>query len=83
MTNINVTARNPANRTLNTTTRPFLKWLALCASTALVACAGINATSPEDVVKQRVNERWKALVSGDFARSYSYTSPSFRGLISR
>ena len=83
MTNINITARNPANPKLNATTRPILKWLALCASTALVACAGINATSPEEVVKQRVNERWKALVSGDFARSYSYTAPSFRGLISQ
>ena len=83
MTNINITARNPANRTLNTTTRPLLKWLALCASTALVACASMGAGSPEDVVKQRVNERWKSLVSGDFARSYSYTAPSFRGLISQ
>ena len=64
-------------------TTSVLKWLALCATATLVACVGIGATSPEDVVKQRANERWKALVAGDFSRSYSYTSPSFRGLISQ
>lgn len=63
--------------------RPVLNWLALCAAATLVACAGFGATAPEDVVKQRANERWKTLVAGDFSRSYSYTAPSFRGLISQ
>lgn len=63
--------------------RRALKWLSLCAAATLVACAGFGANSPEDVVKQRANERWKALVTGDFSRSYSYTAPSFRGLISQ
>ena len=43
----------------------------------------MTTAPPEEVVKQRVNERWKALVSGDFSRSYSLTSPSFRGLITQ
>ena len=77
------TSKNRGKCLTKASTSPILKWLALCASTALVACAGVTSTSPEDVVKQRVNERWKTLVSGDFARSYSYTSPSFRGLISQ
>lgn len=83
MKNTKISTQNPGKGALKVATMPVLKWLALFASTALVACAGISATSPEEVVKQRVNERWKALVSGDFARSYSYTSPSFRGLISQ
>ena len=77
------TANNPGKPLINPSKRPILNWLALCASTALVACASMGAGSPEDAVKQRVNERWKALVSGDFARSYAYTAPSFRGLISQ
>ena len=60
-----------------------MKWLAIFAPIALAACVGMNPTSPEEVVTQRVNERWKALVSGDFSRSYGYTSPSFRSLISQ
>ena len=83
MKNTEMTPQNPGERALNAKTRPILNWLALCASTALVACASIGPATPEDVVKQRVNERWKALVANDFSRSYSYTSPSFRGLISQ
>ena len=63
--------------------RPPLKCLAFLAPVALVACVGMSPTSPEEAVTQRVNERWKALVSGDFSRSYAYTSPSFRSLISQ
>ncbi len=77
------TAQNVSKPTPYSMKRPVLKWLALCAAATLVACAGIGATSPEDVVKQRANERWKTLVAGDFSRSYSYTAPSFRGLISQ
>ncbi len=75
--------QNPRKRTINASKQSALKWLVLSASAVLVACAGVTATAPEEVVKQRVNERWKTLVSGDFARSYSYTAPSFRGLISQ
>ena len=72
-----------AKRQIGTSAKLGLKWLALCTSMALAACAGISQPSPEELVKQRVNERWKTLVSGDFARSYSYTAPSFRSLISQ
>lgn len=78
-----ITTKTPGKRQISTSARPVLKCLALCTSVALAACAGISQSSPEEVVKQRVNERWKTLVSGDFARSYGYTAPSFRGLISQ
>ena len=71
------------NRVINVPAKRVLKWLGVCTSVALVACAGVSQSSPEETVKQRVNERWKTLVSGDFARSYAYTAPSFRGLISQ
>ena len=83
MTNTLNTAQNPLKHPVNASTRPVLKWLVHCAAATMVACASMGPATPEDVVKQRVNERWKALVSGDFARSYSYTAPSFRGLISQ
>ena len=77
------TVKNSTKRLVNTPVAPVAKWLALCLSATLVACAGMTTAPPEEVVKQRVNERWKALVSGDFSRSYSLTSPSFRGLITQ
>ena len=83
MTNTLNTAQNPLKHPVNASTRPVLKWLVLCAAATMVACASMGPATPEDVVKQRVNERWKSLVSGDFARSYGYTAPSFRGLISQ
>ena len=73
----------PTKSLINTRVAHVAKWLILCTSAALVACAGMTAAPPEEVVKQRVNERWKTLVSSDFARSYSYTAPSFRALISQ
>ena len=78
-----IAIKNPAKRRVSKPVAPVAKWLALCLSATLVACAGMTTAPPEEVVKQRVNERWKTLVSGDFARSYSYTAPSFRGLISQ
>ena len=76
-------SKNSSVRLLNTSGSSIVKSLALFTLIALAGCAGISQSSPEEVVKQRVNERWKTLVSGDFARSYSYTAPSFRGLISQ
>jgi len=46
-------------------------WLAGCATLA-------PATTPEEVVVQRSQERWDALLKGDFARAWTYAPPSVR-----
>jgi hypothetical protein len=50
----------------------------------LAGCAGGPAreASPEEVVKQRSEQRWAAMVAGDLTKAYSYMSPASRESIS-
>lgn len=48
------------------------------AAVALAGCASM-ATKPEDVVKARANQQWKARIAGDHDASYKLTTPSYRG----
>lgn len=45
--------------------------LAGCATTAPVA-------EPQDLVRDRASARWQALVAGDFAKAYTFTTPTFK-----
>jgi len=57
--------------------KPFVTVLVLLAVMLLSACATTPA-SPEDIVKERAQARWDALLNGDFATAYSYFSPGYR-----
>ena len=57
--------------------KPFVTVLVLLAVMLLSACATTPA-SPEDIVKERAQARWDALLNGDFATAYSYLSPGYR-----
>jgi hypothetical protein len=52
----------------------------ICAGTLLGACASLQ-TKPEDAVTQRANARWQALVKGDMAKAYAYSTPGFRAVV--
>jgi len=43
-------------------------------------CAEFVKKSPEEVVHQRVNERWKALIEGRVEKAYGYETPEYREL---
>ena len=43
-------------------------------------CAGIVSGSPEQVVKERAQARWDALVKGDVKTAYGYLSPGTRAV---
>ena len=42
------------------------------------SCAALETRSPEEVVKQRAQTRWNALVQGDVKAAYEYFSPGSR-----
>jgi hypothetical protein len=57
---------------------PVVTVLVLLAVMLLSACATTSTASPEDIVKERAQARWDALLDGDFATAYSYYSPGYR-----
>jgi hypothetical protein len=46
----------------------------------LSACA--TTPSPDEIVKERAEARWEALLSKDYATAYSYYSPGYRSTTS-
>ncbi len=52
----------------------------ICAGTLLGACASLK-TKPEDAVTQRANARWEALIKGDMAKAYTYSTSGFRAVV--
>jgi hypothetical protein len=64
--------------------------LGLCVlSGLLVGCAGIpsdgtpgRSASPEEVVAERAQKRWDALVAGDAEKAYAFLSPASRQITS-
>ncbi|WP_236598306.1 hypothetical protein [Alicycliphilus denitrificans] len=51
----------------------------LAAAVALAGCATLGGT-PEQIVAQRAGEYWKARQSGDYAKAYKLSTPSYRKL---
>ena len=53
--------------------------LFLAAALVLAAgCAALESRPDAEVVKERAQARWDALVSGDVAKAYGYLSPASR-----
>jgi hypothetical protein len=52
----------------------------LAAAAWLAACASLQS-KPEDSVTERANARWQALIQGDMAKAYTYSTPGFRTVV--
>jgi hypothetical protein len=48
----------------------------------MAACAAVNPRSSEDIVKERAQARWNALVQGDVKTAYEFFSPGSRAGLS-
>ena len=63
-------------------TSRFAQWAKTVAAGflvgALVACAAVNVRPPEQVVRDRAQARWNALVQGDTKVAYEHFSPGTR-----
>lgn len=52
----------------------------LAASLLAASCATSAPAAPELVVRERANQRWQALLAGDFEKSYNLLAPSYRAV---
>jgi hypothetical protein len=52
----------------------------LAAAAWLAACASLQS-KPEDSVTERANARWQALIQGDMAKAYTYSTSGFRAVV--
>ena len=48
---------------------------------ALAGCAGLQPQTTEQLVQQRAQQRWDALLAGDFAKAWTYTPASYRARV--
>ena len=53
----------------------------LGASLALAGCASLQPKTPEQIVTERVEARWAALIKGDFDKAWEYTQPGFKVVV--
>ena len=56
--------------------------MAVALLAGLAACAGLPGKAPQDIVQERAQARWDALVRGDFKAAYGYLSPASRSVTS-
>ena len=47
----------------------------------LASCAALDQRAPQEIVKERAQARWSALVKGDLKTAYGYLSPGSRAVI--
>ena len=47
----------------------------------LAACAAGAPASKDDIIVERANARWAAMLSGDLRAAYSYLSPGYRSKV--
>ena len=57
-----------------------LVWVT-CLS-ALVACAGTSTARRDQVIPERAQARWDALLAGEYEKAYAYASPGYRSTAS-
>ena len=62
--------------------RQPIRWGLLSLVLMIGGCAELVPINPQEVVRQRVNERWKALIEGRLETAYSYETPEYRELYS-
>ncbi len=47
----------------------------------LTACAALERRAPQEVIKERAQARWNALVKGDIRAAYAYLSPGSKAVM--
>ncbi len=58
-----------------------VKWgVILLVLLGMNGCATFVEREPEEVVRQRINERWSALIDGRLETAYTYETPEYREL---
>jgi hypothetical protein len=50
----------------------------LACISMLVACAGTSTARRDQIIAERAQERWDALLALDYERAYAYASPGYR-----
>ncbi len=54
----------------------------LClAGSMLSACTALSPRTPEEIVHERAQARWEALIAGEWEKAYSFSAPSYRALV--
>ena len=61
--------------------RTALASLVVAGALALAGCAALQPKTPEEIVTQRVEARWDALIKGDFPKAWTYTQPAYRAIV--
>jgi hypothetical protein len=65
--------------------QPFVptlrRTLVVALITAVLAGCASTPTTPEEIVRERAQARWNALLIGDFERAYGYISPGGRAVV--
>ena len=61
--------------------RTALASLVVAGALALAGCAALQPKTPEEIVTQRVEARWDALIKGDFPAAWAYTQPAYRAIV--
>lgn len=61
--------------------RHLLRATLAASALLLSACAALGPQTPEQIVSQRAEARWDALIAGDFKTAWTYAQPSFRALV--
>jgi hypothetical protein len=60
-------------------------WARLLASALLIViaagCAVLDSRGDREVVSQRAQERWDAVIAGDFKKAYGFFSPAGRTVL--
>lgn len=52
------------------------------ATLALTACASMQSAPPTEQLRQRVTDRWQALMAYDYAKAYTFATPAYRASVS-
>ena len=74
---MNPSLLNPSIPTTNR--RVAVAGSALLVSLLLTACAAIAPVAePQVLVRDRATARWQALLARDFAKAYTFTTPTFK-----
>ncbi len=61
-----------------------LQWLSMLMLALVVSgCASLKQPTAESRLAERAEQRWQALVAGDFDQAYEYETPGYRAVYSK